>query len=172
LANSTITDLKTGLTSSAQATDRINDDGTTGQYGWYYDIPDSANGNASKVLINPTLMPGNIVMFYTQNIGMLPTLAAEGEGGYCPVTIMSQDITTLNFFDYYSGSFPSAEIVVSLGDTTKTFSSGNANRFNISGVKNYIANGNRELTGAEKASTVTVNPEIKRGRRAGWHIGK
>jgi len=36
--------------------------------GWYYDIPETANGNAAKVLANPMMLSNNIVLFLADNV--------------------------------------------------------------------------------------------------------
>ncbi|MDR2838547.1 MAG: hypothetical protein LBV49_08335 [Azonexus sp.] len=184
LAASANAGLQVGV--SSDGSDVVIDNGATeaGRYGWYYDIPEVANGNMGKVLSNPVLMPGNVVMFYTQNLGALPSSAnAEGSASQCPPPIQTiEEITTVNFFDQYSGGYPNVTISVTLGGSTLDFNVGAGNRFRLSGtstedakgagVGTYIGHGRNKLKGVEADSTITVTPPIRPGRRAGWHIAR
>jgi len=52
--------------------------GASGRSGWYFDIPEIDNGNAAKVLSNPMMMRGNIVVFFADNVASGQSVGTGG----------------------------------------------------------------------------------------------
>jgi type IV pilus assembly protein PilY1 len=142
-------------------------------FGWYYDIPDVANGNAGKVLDNPAVMSGNTLMFYSQNvvdgtIGPPSTSVPES----CDTVTLNSVLTTVNFFNVFTGNYPDNTITV-LGDA---YASGGGNRFQIAGATDFFHNGTDTLQSVHSSggsgATIQNQPSTQPGRRAGWRIGR
>jgi type IV pilus assembly protein PilY1 len=143
--------------------------------GWYYDIPDIANGNAAKVLDNPVVMPNNTLMFYSRNVLMNtiatgPSSSTETCGA---TTTTGAVLTTVNFFDLFTGN--PASNAINIGNITYNkpgANDTNANRIQISTVPNFIANGSSlACVGADCMITLNSSSSSK-GVHAGWRIGR
>ncbi|MDR0458392.1 MAG: hypothetical protein LBH10_05120, partial [Burkholderiaceae bacterium] len=145
-------------------------------FGWYYDIPDIANGNAAKVLANPVMMSDNTLMFYSQNVAsssagtsgstaLTPTGATES----CSPVALNSAVTTVNFFDLFTGNYPDNTITVNSAEYT----AGKGNRFQINGASRFISDGADALSATGANATITSQPTAApAGRRVGWRIGR
>jgi type IV pilus assembly protein PilY1 len=150
--------------------------GGTMMLGWYYDIPETTNGNAAKVLANPFMMDDNTLVFYSVNV------ASGGDNSNSPVdpsvescsatTQANSAVTTLNFFNVLTGS--PTDDTITIGNLSYT--SGTGNRFQISGVSTFLSSGNDSLSipGAKCSGAncgyITLSPATAPGKAAGWRI--
>jgi len=148
-------------------------DGTAGAgSGWYFDIPDVDNGNGAKVLLNPTVLSGNTLMFFSNNVasasvsGAGPAVGAESCGG----SVLNGALTTVNYFDLLTGNAPDNTFIV--GGVTFDPQNNPGNRFRIEGAQTYIPNGSDALQGVEQDASVRSVAPIRAGRRAGWRISR
>ncbi|MDR2875503.1 MAG: hypothetical protein LBV44_06200 [Methylobacillus sp.] len=137
-------------------------------YGWYYDIPEEANGNMAKVLANLLVMPGNTLAFYSVNVGSTDT----GNEANCEPPEAITPKTTINFFDIFSGGNPLVTVRVMINGTPFFFKSGEGNRFQLDDTNTFLRDNTDTLVGVETDSSVKLMLPTKPGRRAGWHIAR
>jgi len=167
----------TGLTVTANRSTRIDSQAIDGPNakGWYYDIPDVANGNAAKVLDNPMVMPGNTLLFYSRNvlshtIATGPSNTTETCGS---ATTTGVPLTTVNFLDLLTGN--PASNALNIGNLTYSqpgMDATQANRFQISSVSSFIASGSSlACAGADCMITLNLKPSGK-SMHAGWRIDR
>ncbi|MDR2220774.1 MAG: hypothetical protein LBE24_09400 [Methylobacillus sp.] len=148
-------------------------------YGWYYDIPEEANGNMAKILSNPMVGAGNTLMFYSENVasaepsnsGTDVATAANDQLESCNASTASGAKVTLNYFDIYSGGYANGTISVIIDGVLHTYLPGEGNRFQTD-VNTYIRFGNTMAGVGDKGVTITNNAPVKPGRRAGWRIAR
>jgi type IV pilus assembly protein PilY1 len=150
--------------------------------GWYYDIPEVANGNAAKVLANPSMMDGNTLVFYSQNVasssgtgvssgGATSAPDSTSESGSstesCDPTTASGPITTVNFFNILTGNYPDNTITIG----NQTYNAGHGNRFQMGGTT-YLQNGANSLSQAGKGGIgLTSKTNVTEpGKVIGWRI--
>jgi Tfp pilus tip-associated adhesin PilY1 len=164
-----------GMTVNSTQSSTINNEQIDDQtaYGWYYDIPDIANGNAGKVLANPMLLTGNTLVFYSQNV--LMDQVQQGQSNDTESCSSSTEtgtpITTVNFFDLFTGNATSNVITFGnlvFNDTNQSDSL-DQNRFRIDGVTNYIPNGS-SLTAVGANVNIGVSSPARPGKHVGWRI--
>jgi type IV pilus assembly protein PilY1 len=140
--------------------------------GWYFDIPEIENGNAAKVLLNPLVLVGNTVAFYSQNV---PGSAPGGTTAETCSTTTETDVnamrTTVNMFNLGTGAQPTPDRVVTVDGQPYTFSGKNGNRFQIKRRTTYAQSGNTgmDAAGPEQGSIRLLMPDVP-GKRAGWRI--
>jgi type IV pilus assembly protein PilY1 len=140
--------------------------------GWYYDIPEVANGNAAKVLANPFMMDGNTLVFYSENVASSSsgTNASSSTTESCDSTMASGAITTLNYFNVLTGNYPDNTITIG----NQTYPAGQGNRFQINGVVIYLQNNSNSVNpvqpgtwgGSINSTPIAVTP----GKIVGWRI--
>jgi type IV pilus assembly protein PilY1 len=153
-------------------TDQTFDGSDGSESGWYFDIPDVDNGNAAKVLLNPTVLSGNTLMLYSSNVasssggGAGPAAGAES----CGATALNGALTTVNYFDLLTGNAPDNTFIV--GGVTFDPENNPGNRFRIEGAQTYIQNGSDTLQGIEQDASVKSVAPIRAGQRAGWRISR
>jgi len=165
-------------TSSAQQNQTIDN---KNYFGWYYDIPEVANGNAGKVLVNPVVMSGNTLMFYSEHAASSSVTGKtnrrpDGVLESCdPATASSDAKTVVNFFNLFTGNRPDNSITV-LG---AAYASGEGNRFQIDKTTDFFHDGTDSLqsvnsSGGDSTDSPTIQnqPLAQAGRRAGWRIGR
>jgi hypothetical protein len=146
--------------------------------GWYYDIPEIANGNAAKVLANPQVMSGNTLMFYSQNVASSTATggaASSGAPESCSAATVGGAVTTVNYFDLFTGN-PAIDNTITIGDLVFNSNSAGAghqgNRFQLGGVTNFIPSGADSVWAVGQNISITHTPPASAGRRVGWHIGR
>ena len=144
-------------------------------YGWYYDIPEIANGNAGKVLDNPVVMSGNTLMFYSQNAasstGTNTAASSANTAESCDGSAtINGTVTTVNFFNLFSGNPPDNALTITIAGTT--YPPGDGNRFQIDGVSNFIPNGADSIQGVGKDVSIQNPLPTTPGKRVGWRIGR
>jgi len=129
-----------GSTSSAQQDQKIDNQS---HFGWYYDIPEVANGNAGKVLDNPVVMSGNTLMFYSQNVanGAAGSSSSTSAPESCSPVMVSGPVTTVNFFNLFTGHHPDSTITV-MGTA---YAPGGGNRFRVDGMTDFFLDGTDAL---------------------------
>ena len=159
----------------ADGTDAVDNekfDGSSGsRSGWYFDIPDVDNGNAAKVLLNPLVLSGNTLVFYSTNV----TSASGGDGPAAgtetcnPTGKLSGAITTINYFDLLTGNVPDNTFTVN-GLTFGGDSGSDGNRFRIDGVQTFIPNGADSAQGVEANTQTQSKAKGPAGAQAGWRI--
>jgi Tfp pilus tip-associated adhesin PilY1 len=171
------TDTGVTVTSNASSNQDVTIDGTT-MRGWYYDIPEIANGNAAKVLANPMVMSGNTLVFYSQNVASNTATngAAASPSGTpesCSAAPLHSAVTTVNYFDLFTGN-SAINNTITIGDLTFNVGDSNpqGNRLQIGGVTSFIPNGADSLSAlGQNVSINSKSPVLSGpGRRVGWRI--
>ena len=141
--------------------------GGSAKLGWYYDIPETDNGNAAKVLGNPFVIPGNTLEFYSVNVASTTgTGAVSSATESCNGSVASGAITTVNFLDILSGNY--TENTISVG--TLKFPPGKGNRFRIDGVTTYLRNGDDAVNAVGADGQIKAEAQLPPGKRVGWRI--
>jgi type IV pilus assembly protein PilY1 len=160
--------LSSGVTGTPATALKIGDGSPTSGTvrGWYYDIPDYANGNFGKVLANPEVLSGNTVLFYSQNVADNGGSGSSAESYSAP----SGAVTTLSYFNIFTG-LPPNNVYVTLGNAAYTYT-GQRNRFQIGAVSNYVHNGLDGVRALGQDGLITLGPANPPGRNAGWHLGR
>jgi len=159
-----------GKTDNTDLTGKI--DGTT-KLGWYYDIPETDNGNAAKVLANPMMMSDTMVLFLSDNVASSNSSAGESNDTEAcdTVTVSNGTQTTINFFDLFTGARPpDNSITVTIGGVTITTD----NRIRIKGPVKFVRDGTDGLVimGLPGKNGVHYEANDSAGRRAGWRFGR
>lgn len=144
-------------------------DGVT-MRGWYYDLPDLQNDNASKVLLNPSAASANTVRFLSQNVASSSLPETNGTETCDAVTVQGAK-TQINYFDIFTGNRPKADLAIMVNGVLKVFKAPDANRFQTD-TTNYIASGPDSLKAIGTDDSFDVLAPDVPGLRAGWRIAK
>ena len=158
---------------TSDATSTLTDQKFAGggsQSGWYFDIPDVDNGNAAKVLLNPSVLSGNTLLFYSINVTSATGDSGPAAGGESCTTAgkLSGAITTVNYFDLLTGNVPDNTFTI---DGVPFGPEGDpGNRFRIDGVQTFIPNGSDAAQGVEANTQTESKANGPAGAQAGWRI--
>lgn len=147
----------------------VDIDGAT-MRGWYFDLPDLQNDNASKVLLNPTAASANTVRFLSQNVASSSLPETDGTETCDAVTVQGAK-TQVNYFDIYTGNRPKAVLAIMVNGTLIHYAAPNENRFQT-GTTNFITSGPDSLKAIGRDDSFDVLPPDVPGLRAGWRIAR
>jgi len=138
-------------------------------FGWYYDIPETFNGHAAKVLDNPAMMSDNVVQFFTVNV---PAPAGDPGTTCDPKPVQaSAELLAANYFELFTGA-PANDITVTIGDTTVTYKDATQkNRIMLTFGK-YVRSGTDSFVRAPGGDLIQYNAKDAPGRRSGWRINR
>ena len=157
-------------------------DGTT-KLGWYYDIPETDNGNAAKVLANPMMVSDTVALFLADNVASSNSSAGESNSTESCDTVneSNRTQTTINFFDLFTGAPPpDNSITITIGGVT----SPTGNRIRFQGGTKIVRDGTDGLVIIHGGSGGKPDPSPadpyrvdhkandSAGRRAGWRFGR
>lgn len=147
----------------------VNIDGSTYR-GWFFDLPDLQNDNASKVLLNPSSASANTVRFLSQNVASSSLPETNGMETCDAVTVKGVK-TQVNFFDIYTGNRPKAVLAITVNGILTQYAAPHENRFQTD-TTNYIASGPDSLKAIGTDDSFDVLAPDVPGLRAGWRIAK
>ena len=145
--------------------------------GWYFDLPDLQNNNASKVLLNPVAVSGGVVRFLSHNVSSV----ASGSGStnpsdrYCKTVSVDGMKTQLNFFDLFNGNRPKSTLLVGLSGSLRPYTPDGTdkdNRFQFDATTHFLADGSDTLQGVGANLEATAVPPDVPGKRAGWRVSR